>query len=365
MRIALIDTFYDTSHRYWAEGLIRHSPHEITLFTNPPKNWKWQMVGGVLDVINKINADHTFDLIIATDMVNITLLKSCLDAHHLNTPILVYFHENQITYPWSPNDADVVKKRDHHYGWMNYTSAVLADGLLFNSSYHKRSFLNNLPGFIKMFPKFKIPITVKQLEQKSSVLPIGLESPIRDFPLSSRPVFIWNHRWEYDKNPEDFFTTLIQLSNENFQFDLIVVGKEYKNSPAIFSEAKIALKKHILHWGWVENRKKYLELLGQSNLLLVTSNQDFFGISIVEAIAYGCLPILPDRLCYPEHIPEELHDKILYNTPHDMLSFLREALKNETFLEAKPYSNFIDKYLWERILPLYEEAFQKSKKPSA
>lgn len=42
------------------------------------------------------------------------------------------------------------------------------------------------------------------------------------------------------------------------------------------------------------------------------SRQEFFGISVVEAIAAGCRPVLPDRLSYPWLIPDEYHDEVLY-----------------------------------------------------
>ena len=37
-----------------------------------------------------------------------------------------------------------------------------------------------------------------------------------------------------------------------------------------------------------------------------TARHEFFGIAVVEAIACGCLPWLPDRLSYPELVPQEL-----------------------------------------------------------
>ncbi|MFT4565999.1 MAG: glycosyltransferase involved in cell wall biosynthesis [Saprospiraceae bacterium] len=365
MRIALLDTFYDTSHRYWAEGLLRNMNHDFTLYTNKPKNWKWQMIGGVLNFVEKINESQPYDLIVASDMVNIPLLKSSLTTAHQVTPILVYFHENQITYPWSPNDVDVTKNRDHHYGWINYMSAVLANGLLFNSAFHRHSFLKSLPVFIKMFPKFQVPLSMGKIEQKSSILPIGVELPDTSIEKSEQPIIIWNHRWEYDKNPEEFFKALFQLSDEGREFKLVVVGKEYKNSPAIFQEAKRRLETHILHWGWVESRREYLELLEKSNILLITSNQDFFGISIVEAIAYGCHPILPNRLCYPEHIPKELSADVLYEGYNGMISLLAEVLTNGKFKNTKRFQEYIAKYYWENISSNYNEVFLNAKKTPA
>ena len=47
----------------------------------------------------------------------IPIFKSVANTYKI--PIVMYFHENQITYPWSPNDRDIIKERDHHYGFIN------------------------------------------------------------------------------------------------------------------------------------------------------------------------------------------------------------------------------------------------------
>ena len=60
---------------------------------------------------------------------------------------MVYFHENQASYPWSPNDRDIQYNRDTHYGFINYVSALTADHVFFNSEFHMNSFLNALPSF--------------------------------------------------------------------------------------------------------------------------------------------------------------------------------------------------------------------------
>ena len=112
------------------------------------------------------------------------------------------------------------------------------------------------------------------------------------------------------KNPELFFNSLLQLKEENIQFKLIVLGQSYSKIPSIFKAAKNNFSNQILHFGYAPSFEDYAKLLWQSDILPVTSNQDFFGGSVVEAIYCNNYPILPNRLAYPEHIPKSDQQKL-------------------------------------------------------
>ena len=358
MKIALIDSFADTSHLKWARGLQQYSRHEIDLFIGDAHNWKWKMTGGTYDLIDQVNQSNTdYDLFLVTDMVNLPLLVSNLRSSLKAIPIAVYFHENQITYPWSPDDQDVTLQRDHHYGWINYTSARLADKIFFNSKYHKESFLGGLPSFLKQFPKFNYSESITQIENKSSILPIGCELTQWNKKEVRKPTFIWNHRWEYDKNPSSFFNALFQLSDSGVDFDLIVLGKGNRRTPKIFDQALSKLDNHIIHWGWA-SIEHYNALLQKANILLVTNIQDFFGISIVEAIAAGCYPILPNRLSYPEHIAIEQRSENLYEKDIEIVPKLTEVIEKKLYLNSDPYSAFVQKYAWPNLKERYDDELE-------
>jgi len=362
MRIAIIDSFFDDSHAWWASGLQHNSEHEIEIFCNPPKNWKWQMVGGTLKLAAEIgNEIESFDLIVVTDMIDLPSFFGYLKDYHIPKTI-IYFHENQITYPWSKSDADINKKRDHHYGFMNLRSVIMADKVVFNSVYHKQSFLSALPQFTNMFPSFPWARYLEQIGQKSLILPIGIDMSLFDGSEKAdqyKPIFLWNHRWEYDKKPNEFFETLFDLDILDYDFGLIVLGRSHKRKPEIFEIAKERLNKHILHWGYVDNKENYYALLNQANILLVTGNQDFFGISVVEAIAAGCYPILPLRLSYPEHIEEVNYQQVFYKDKP--LDFTRNVIDQKIYLEVSTFQEYIGKYEWKDVAKKYDLLFEEVK----
>jgi glycosyltransferase involved in cell wall biosynthesis len=236
--------------------------------------------------------------------------------------------------------------------------------VFFNSAYHQASFLSALPSFLQQFPDHRELALVDSIRDKSEVLPLGMDlrsidkvSPLKS---SSSPVILWNHRWEYDKNPELFFETLFKLKAAGQDFKLVVLGEAFRHSPKIFKTAQKELVDHILHFGYAETRHQYLQWLRLSDILPVTSQQDFFGGSVVEAIYAGCYPLLPERLAFPEHIPLAKRSVHLYDGDQDLLIRLQEVLPKITHLKQNTsYRNFVAHYDWRILASDYDQRMKQ------
>lgn len=362
MKIIILDPFYEYSHKQWAEGLKKYSSHDIEILSLSAHHWKWKMVGGAIDLAERFNQlNGTPDLILATDMLDLNTFLSLIKIDKTKTSISLFFHENQITYPWQNANNPIAKERNHHYGFINFRSCISADHIYFNSYYHLRSFIDSLPAFLKMFPGFKPSKYITEIKEKSIVLPLGLELPeTTENNPSETPVFLWNHRWEHDKNPDVFFKTLFKLKERGTSFELIVLGKSYGQIPPIFEEARAYLKEEIIRWGFVESKSEYKDLLKKANLLLVTSQQDFFGISAVEAISHGVYPVLPKRLAFPEHIPQDLHQDVLYESDDELISKLEEIISKKKFTNMSRLQQNVQKYNWNELIYQYDDTFTNS-----
>jgi len=322
------------------------------------------MTGGAVELVEQYKAlDYNVDLILATDMLDLSafLAMAKIDKQKIKTAL--YFHENQITYPWNTKDDEAQKEKNHHYGFINFTSCLSADKIYFNSNFHKNSFIHTLPAFLKIFPSFGHQKYIDEISSKSQVLSIGLNLQSTNAQeknsTSTLPCFLWNHRWEHDKNPEVFFNTLYQLKENQIAFELIVLGKSYARQPPIFAEAKEHLKDEIIHFGYVESAETYQQLLDRANILLVTSNQDFFGISIVEAISSGLYPILPYRLAYPEHIAKEKVDDVFYLNDDQLLPLVKRIIENGKYQFDSGCAYFVQKYDWTNLIEHYDYEFSK------
>ena len=308
------------------------------------------------DKFNK--SDFLPDLILASDMLDLATFLSLARKKSKDIPAAVYFHENQITYPWSPDDKDVQLGRDNQYGFINYTTALTAGAVFFNSLFHKNIFLESLPKFLRQFPDHRGLENIGHIAAKSKVLYLGMDlnkfDKYKTTAKNKAPIILWNHRWEYDKNPELFFEILFQLKKENIAFGLIVLGKAYKKTPPIFAEAKNILAENILHFGYADNFPEYAKWLWKADILPVTSNQDFFGGSIVEAVYCNCFPILPKRLAYPEHLPAEMHGQHFYENKKGFYEILKRAVIG--FENARRFSgsNYVAKYDWPEMIKEYD-----------
>ena len=357
MKILLLEPYFTGSHRSWAEGLKKHSNHDITILSLPGRFWKWRMHGGAVSLSKEfVKLQGTFDLILATDMLDLTTFLSLTRKQTSDIPTLVYFHENQLSYPWSPDDRDILLKRDKHYGFINFTSALTCDRVLFNSEYHRSSFLSELPKLLKHFPDFNELDSIKEIESKSSVLYLGMDLKQFDQYQSKQngdPVILWNHRWEYDKNPKSFFNLLTSLIENKYDFKVVILGENFSKSPREFQENIEKLGDRIVFTGFAESFEEYAHWLWQSDILPVTNNQDFFGASIMEAVYCGCHPILPVRLTYPELFPSEY----LYQDEKELFEKTVSALSQVQSIRKNSLRNTAAEYDWKIMALKYDSTF--------
>lgn len=355
MNVWLIEPYYAGSHRAWADGYQAHSRHSVHLLTLPGRFWKWRMQGGAITLARMAQDESEApDLILASDMLNLPTFLALAGSDLVNVPVAVYMHENQLTYPLQPGE-----KRDLHYGFINLASALRADAVFFNSAYHRETFLDELPRLLKHFPDFNELWAVDAIRTKSRVLPLGLGLTHFDAhrpaePARGRPLVLWNHRWEYDKDPQTFFQAVYALASEGLDFGLLLLGESFRNQPGEFLEAGQRLPERIVHFGYVEDGSTYCRLLWQADIVVSTALHEFFGAAVVEACYCGCFPILPRRLSYPELIPAERHGACLYDDYEGLLGRLRQAILNIEGTRSFSLGHEMSQFDWQEMAPRYD-----------
>jgi len=171
MGIALIEPYYGGSHKAWADGYAASSQHDVTLITHPARFWKWRMHGAFLTLADALAEEISLsgmpDVILASSMMNVAAFAGAIRTVAPGVPIAVYFHESQFTYPLSPAD-----KADAAYPMKNWSSAAIADLVIFNSEFHRSVFRDEARKFLNAFPEYKHVEKVDEVVDTSIVLPV-------------------------------------------------------------------------------------------------------------------------------------------------------------------------------------------------
>ncbi|MCY3779812.1 MAG: DUF3524 domain-containing protein [Chloroflexi bacterium] len=355
MHIALLESYYGGSHRAWADGYRCFSHHDVELITLPAEYWKWRMQGAAISFARLLNSKP--DLILASSMIDLSIFRALTYRQHGDMPIALYFHENQLSYPQN--------RRQRHgwrYGFINYVSALTADGVYFNSEFHLKDFMAQLPRMLKHFADFNELGTIEDIKAKSKVLPVGMDLQryeayrvVKD--KAKPPVILWNHRWEEDKDPAAFVNSLIKLADDGYAFKAAITGEQFGEMPEAFRRAKNALSDRLIQLGYVESFAEYARLLWEADYVVSTAWQEFFGISVCEAIACGCLPILPDRLNYPHLLTDDLRAVCLYQRDR-LTAQLRYHLESGTRPDTSRLREKIAGFDWREMAPKYDSEME-------
>lgn len=195
MRVLLVEPYYDGSHRAWADGYAASSRHEVRVVGHSGSWWKWRMRGAAVTLAASLEGLGTWrpDVVMVSDMIDLAHFRLFARPHIGDRPVALYFHESQFTYPQRPGDVP-----DQSYALTNWVSALAADGVVFNSDYHREVFFSSLPGFLRQFPDQHHTGRISALEARADVLPVGVNLSWVDDRESSNPTkrILWNHRWE-------------------------------------------------------------------------------------------------------------------------------------------------------------------------
>ena len=253
------------------------------------------------EINRQLDEGHSWDLLFCSDMLNLPEFMGMVSSPIPALPAVVYFHENQLTYPTR-------QPRDYHYGYSNFLSALRADAVWFNSHFHEVEFLEAIEQFLRRMPDYQHLDAVEKIRNKASVQPPGVEPPPTNQPThdneregSLEPLrILWCARWEHDKNAELFFAALRRLKAEQARFRLAVIGPSFRDVPEVFGKAKSEFESEIDYWGHQASREDYGKVLSWADVMVSTAVHEFFGLSVVEAVLAGAFPLLPERLAYPE-----------------------------------------------------------------
>jgi glycosyltransferase involved in cell wall biosynthesis len=315
MRILLLSAYDAASHQHWYRQLMDGLSHwDWALLRLPPRNFSWRIRGNSLSwaFAERATLERPYDLVLATSMTDLSALRGLVPAL-ARVPTLVYFHENQFAYPESDRAFKAVEPKI-----LNIYTALAADRVLFNSAYNRDSFLAGAAALLKKLPDQVPSGLIERLHERSGVLPVPLADSSfgRDAGAvmdadhrwgrcaAVRPLrLLWSARWEYDKGPRRLLAILQELERRQLDYRLCLLGQSFRHTPREFADIGGAFGHRLVQFGYAASRGDYHAWLRSADLVLSTAEHEFQGLAVLEALAAGCLPVLPNRLVYPEIVP--------------------------------------------------------------
>ncbi|XP_024116437.1 glycosyltransferase-like domain-containing protein 1 isoform X2 [Oryzias melastigma] len=365
--ILLVEPFYGGSHKQLID-LLKKNVVDCSVFTLPAKKWHWRARTAALYFSQTIPYCASYRVLFSSSVLNLCELVA-LRPDLSNLKKVLYFHENQLAYPVRKE-----QDRDFQYGYNQVLSCLVSDVVVFNSHFNMDSFLSSIPSHMKKIPDHRPKNLDELIRPKCVVLsypvqfpdvtrcdeepcqsfcqPCAVQRPECGEPFSDqgKPLHIvWPHRWEHDKNPELFFNTLLKLKEQELHFQVSVLGETFTDVPDIFPSSKRLLDSHILNWGFLSSKDDYLQVLCDADVVVSTSNHEFFGVSMLEAVHCGCFPLCPKALVYPEIFPVQY----LYSTPEQLFKRLKELCKRPGIARRHVVKVDTSKFSWTSLKPQF------------
>ena len=311
MNILLLSAYAAQSHVYWQRSLQAMFPHwQWQVLSLPPRHFSWRVRGNPLywSLAERPLLEAKYELLVATSMVDLATLRGLVPAL-CRLPTLLYFHENQFDYPQRDGQPGLLEAQ-----MVSLYAALAADALAFNSACNRETFLAGVDALLRKLPDKVPPAVAARLADKSHILPVPIDTgacadasphwPGVAGVYPRRPLrLLWSGRFEHDKGGDTLRQVLGELERAGLDYELALAGQQFRSAPPVFSRMESEFAHRLVHFGYLPAVADYRALLRAADVVLSTASHEFQGVAVLEAVASGCLPAVPDRQAYPEIYP--------------------------------------------------------------
>ena len=283
-----------------------------------------------------------FDLILSSGPVDLAALRGLRpDLAAVRT--VLYVHEHEFAYPENPREQGRVDRQVRQI-----LALLAADQVLTNSHWCAESLLAGVGALLSRMPDEVPAGTLARIESRVEIEPIPLADEC--FAAERIPAarhasvnLVWNHRHEWDKGVDRLPFLLRQLADSGLDFRFHLLGQRFRSEPPGISESLTWLEanpRYCGRTGFIASAVEYRSLLARCDVVLSTALQEFQGLAVMDAVAQGCMPCVPDRLAYRDWVPAAARAISFEADPHADAEALvaclqqvierRDALLNES-----------------------------------
>ncbi len=288
-RVLVVEGWPRGSHQHWFAGWRQYSTHQLATIGWSDSRWSraWRTsAAGLAPAVADWLAERPVDVVVTSGPVDTAVLRGLVPALGA-IPVARMQHETELLYPQPPgarSNADAVAA--------DVRGLMAADEWWFASAWHRQGALAGLPLWCRDHE-------VDRPTRPNAVIPIGVaigELRPRNNP---RPIVLWPHRWEHDKDPDAFARVARRVGADA----LFVLAGE---SPTVADgdDRRASLGVELGDGAVVGpfDRDTYRQWLAVADVVVSCARHDFYGLGVAEAAANGALPVVPDAMAYPEVI---------------------------------------------------------------
>ncbi|MCA9827184.1 MAG: glycosyltransferase [Nitrosopumilus sp.] len=330
---------------------LEQTDHNVTLYTFSKPKIK----------LKKIQIKTILPITIPFFGLYQRIMESKLVAKAKNEDILIQA-SGGLSIPATPNQKIIVYcHSDFSNDLENKSTKYKGIWSLYYKQYYNmmKKFVDNLPNskiFLVSNSEF-IHNSLKSKYNKNSKIiypPVNLD----EFnPRNKKNQIVSIGRFSEEKNLEFGINVMSQLNssyyiigNTKTKSNILYYKKLEDQIKKLNLESKTNLLKNI-------DRNILINYLNNSKLYFHCSNETF-GISVVESIAAGCIPIVPDNTAHKETVP---FDELRYveNNENDAKNKVSSALNGEFDHILKPLANSIKKFSREKFQRSFLELIEE------
>ena len=348
--VLVLEPWYQGSHRSWVEGWRSNSRHTIDVVNGSDSGWRRSLVTAPTRFAEAINETRQpIDALVASTPIDLATVFGLVHRSKRRPPTLLYMHESQIGYPPGPKGGQPYRAMIN-----DWNAITTADRIAVATQFHADLLVEKMPDFANGLVHGS-GSKIKSILNNVHVLPVGIAaSGLRPITLGGPIRVLWNHRWSHDKNPGEFVHAVTILAAEGHEFELYALGEVEPGGEKAYGRLKSHLADRVLLSGR-QTYDIYRQVLCRSDVVISTAQHEFFGLAVAEAIAAGARPLLPDRLAYPEIVPDDLSSKFLYRgSLEDALRSTLTQSRDDVHRYRQQTMEYVSKFSWRDVTPQYD-----------
>lgn len=230
---------------------------------------------------------------------------------------------------------DLVRYFHEQQGYKCKYGALLHGGSFLKNDLYSWSWLKNFEfGWFNAYDRVYTPShfladSVPHIfKKKIKVFPWGLD--FFEVPQNNNDKnidVIFPHRLDRDKGIDDFLKIVNRMPS--IGFFITTPQKENVLKSNVYFK-KLSKYKNITFL-FNQSAGEHKITLRKSKIVLSCARQENFGYAVMKAVLCGSIPVLPDRLCYPEFFD----NRFLYNNIDGAVNLINFYLNNKSANDIK------------------------------